>query len=52
MKTALKILAVDDNPSISRSMPFIFAAPFYDVTNALSVGLNRLETEASHTGKV
>lgn len=34
MKTALKILAVDDNPSITRSMPFIFAAPVYEVTSA------------------
>ena len=34
MKTALKILAVDDNPSITGCMPFIFAAPFYEVTSA------------------
>jgi hypothetical protein len=27
MKTALKILAVDDNPSITCSMPFIGRAP-------------------------
>jgi DNA-binding response OmpR family regulator len=31
MKTALKILAVDDNPSIRESMPFIFAEPRYQV---------------------
>jgi DNA-binding response OmpR family regulator len=34
MKTTLKILAVDDNPSITSSMPFIFAAPIYEVTSA------------------
>jgi DNA-binding response OmpR family regulator len=31
MKSALKILAVDDNPSIRESMPFIFAEPRYQV---------------------
>ena len=35
MKTALRILAVDDNPSIRGSMPFIFAAPHYEITTAL-----------------
>jgi DNA-binding response OmpR family regulator len=34
IKTALTILAVDDNPSIVSSMPFIFAAPLYDVCSA------------------
>ena len=34
MKTALKILSVDDNPSITGCMPFIFAAPLYEVTSA------------------
>jgi DNA-binding response OmpR family regulator len=34
MKTTLKILAVDDNPSITSSMPLIFAAPFYEVSSA------------------
>jgi DNA-binding response OmpR family regulator len=34
MKTPVKILAVDDNHSITRSMPFIFAAPVYEVTSA------------------
>jgi DNA-binding response OmpR family regulator len=34
MKAALKILAVDDNPSITGCMPFIFAAPLYEVTSA------------------
>jgi two-component system alkaline phosphatase synthesis response regulator PhoP len=34
MKTSLKILAVDDNPSITGCMPFIFAAPLYEVTSA------------------
>jgi DNA-binding response OmpR family regulator len=34
MKTALKILTVDDNPSITGCMPFIFAAPLYEVTSA------------------
>jgi DNA-binding response OmpR family regulator len=34
MKAALKILAVDDNPSIRQSMPFIFAAPRYEVSTA------------------
>jgi CheY-like chemotaxis protein len=33
MKTALKILAVDDNPSITGCMPFIFAAPLYELTS-------------------
>lgn len=30
----MKILAVDDEPSIAQSMQFIFAAPRYDVTSA------------------
>jgi len=34
MKTALKILAVDDNPSITGCMPIIFAAPLYEVSSA------------------
>jgi DNA-binding response OmpR family regulator len=34
MKTAVKILAVDDNPSITGSMPFIFGEPVYEVTSA------------------
>jgi two-component system chemotaxis response regulator CheY len=34
VKTALKILSVDDNPSITGCMPFIFAAPLYEVTSA------------------
>ena len=34
MKTALKILTVDDNPSITGCMPFIFAAPLYEVSSA------------------
>jgi len=46
MKTALKILAVDDHPSITRSMPFIFASPFYQVTSATDGddALAKLET--------
>ena len=34
MRTALKILVVDDNLSITGSMPFIFMAPLYEVTSA------------------
>ena len=34
MDAALKILAVDDNPSIRHSMHFIFAGPRYEVTDA------------------
>jgi DNA-binding response OmpR family regulator len=34
MKTALKILTADDNPSITGCMPFIFAAPLYEVSSA------------------
>lgn len=34
MKAALKILTVDDNASITSSMPFIFTAPLYDVVSA------------------
>jgi two-component system response regulator (stage 0 sporulation protein F) len=34
MKTALKILTVDDNPSITGCMPFIFAAPLYEVSSS------------------
>jgi len=34
MEAALKILAVDDEPSITTSMHFIFEHPRYDVTSA------------------
>lgn len=34
MRTALKILAVDDEPSITQSMRFIFERPLYEVTSA------------------
>jgi DNA-binding response OmpR family regulator len=34
METALKILAVDDEPSIATSMHFIFERPRYDLTSA------------------
>lgn len=34
MATALKILAVDDEPSIGTSMHFIFERPRYEVTSA------------------
>jgi CheY-like chemotaxis protein len=34
MKAALKILAVDDNPSITEAMPSIFPAPRYKLTTA------------------
>jgi len=33
LNPALKILAVDDNPSIRRSMHFIFTGPRYEVTD-------------------
>jgi CheY-like chemotaxis protein len=42
MKAALRILAVDDNRSITDAMPFIFAAPRYGVT-AASDGNRALE---------
>jgi len=34
MRKALKILAVDDEPSITESMRFIFESPRYQVTSA------------------
>jgi DNA-binding response OmpR family regulator len=34
METALKILAVDDEPSIATSMHFIFERPRYDLSSA------------------
>jgi DNA-binding response OmpR family regulator len=34
MKATLKILAVDDNFSITEAMPFIFAGPRYEVSTA------------------
>ena len=34
METALKILAVDDEPSIATSMHFIFERPRYELTSA------------------
>ena len=34
METALKILAVDDEPSIANSMHFIFERPRYELTSA------------------
>jgi two-component system nitrogen regulation response regulator NtrX len=34
MGATLKILAVDDEPSITQSMRFIFAGPRYEVTDA------------------
>jgi two-component system OmpR family response regulator len=34
MEAALKVLAVDDNPSITDAMPSIFAAPRYELTTA------------------
>src|SRR5438270_10942540 len=34
MKQVRKILVVDDNASITSSMPFIFAAPIYEVVSA------------------
>lgn len=34
MGTALKILAVDDEPSIAASMHFIFESPRYEITTA------------------
>lgn len=34
MSAKLKILAVDDEPSITQSMRFIFAEPRYEVTDA------------------
>lgn len=34
MGATLKILAVDDNSSIREAMPFIFAAPDYEIASA------------------
>src|ERR1700752_258757 len=34
MEAALKVLAVDDNPSITDAMPSIFAGPRYELTTA------------------
>ena len=34
MKSLVKILAVDDEPSIAQSMRFIFERPSYDLTSA------------------
>ena len=34
MKATVRILAVDDNASITDAMPFLFAAPHYGVTTA------------------
>jgi DNA-binding response OmpR family regulator len=34
MKATLKILAVDDNFSITQAMPFIFTGPRYEVSTA------------------
>lgn len=34
MKSSVKILAVDDEPSIAQSMRFIFERPSYDLTSA------------------
>jgi DNA-binding response OmpR family regulator len=36
MDAALKILAVDDNPSVTHSMRFIFSQPRYEVTGVES----------------
>ena len=34
LNAPLRILAIDDNPSITRSMPFIFTSPRYEVTSS------------------
>jgi CheY-like chemotaxis protein len=35
MSAPLKILAVDDEPSIAQSMRFIFSRPLYELSSAL-----------------
>jgi CheY-like chemotaxis protein len=49
MNPALKILAVDDNPSITDAMPSIFAAPRYELTTANdgNRALEKLEAASS-----
>ncbi len=49
MDSALRILAVDDEPSITRSMHYIFSRPHYEVTSAQDglAALAHLETGAA-----
>jgi DNA-binding response OmpR family regulator len=50
METALKILTVDDEKSITQSMRFIFSGPKYQVTGAESGddALKKLDTSSSN----
>ena len=50
MAPALKILAVDDNPSIRHSMRFIFAGPRYEVTGVQDAGDALAQLDASFNG--
>lgn len=50
MDPALKILAVDDNPSIRYSMRFIFAGPRYEVTGVQDAGDALARFDASSNG--
>lgn len=50
VKAATKILAVDDNWSISSSMPFIFAAPLYELTTSAEGGDALTKLEANPNG--
>ena len=49
VKGALRILAIDDNPSITDAMPFIFAAPGYELTTAgdANQALEKLATRST-----
>ncbi|MBV9010231.1 MAG: response regulator [Verrucomicrobia bacterium] len=49
MENTLKIMAVDDEPSITESMRFIFGKPYYEVTgvNDSDDALARLTESAS-----
>jgi DNA-binding response OmpR family regulator len=50
MQNALKILAVDDEPSITASMHFIFGAPAYEVTDAYDGNDALAQIEANGNG--
>lgn len=49
MESGLKILAVDDEPSIAQSMRFIFEQPTYELSSAMDgeTALEYLATEAT-----
>lgn len=49
MRAALKILAVDDEPSIATSMHYIFSRPRYELTSACdgNDALSRFSTDSA-----